>query len=88
MKDQLRMSARAMYAPFSAYDHQRFPYWKPSVAVCRSNKCAPGVDGQDFVDIEAYGLQRWLGELVVVVKGRQQPRPETTPAHGLLILKP
>jgi hypothetical protein len=54
---------------------------------CRSNKCAPGVDGQDFVDIEAYGLQRWLGELVVVVKRRQQPRPETTLAHGLLILK-
>jgi hypothetical protein len=41
------------------------------------------VDGQDFVDIEAYGLQREL----VVVKRRQQPRPETTPAHGLLILK-
>ena len=55
-------------------------------AQCRSNKGAPGVDGQDFVDIEAYGLQRWLGELVVV-KRRQQPRPETTPAHGLLILK-
>jgi hypothetical protein len=27
-------------------------------AQCRSNKGAPGVDGQDFADIEAYGLQR------------------------------
>jgi hypothetical protein len=27
-------------------------------AQCRSNKGAPGVDGQDFVDIEAYGVQR------------------------------
>ncbi len=30
-------------------------------AQCRSNKGAPGVDGQDFADIEAYGLERWLG---------------------------
>src|SRR5712664_3276415 len=26
----------------------------------RSNKGAPGVDGQDFADIEAYGVERWL----------------------------
>src|ERR1700681_1256300 len=26
-------------------------------AQCRSNKGAPGVDGQDFADIETYGLQ-------------------------------
>lgn len=30
---------------------------------CRANGGAPGVDGQDFVDIESYGLERWLGEL-------------------------
>jgi hypothetical protein len=34
------------------------------VAVNRSNKGAPGVDGQDFADIEAYGVQRWLAKLV------------------------
>jgi hypothetical protein len=34
-------------------------------AQCRSNKGAPGVDGQDFADIEAYGVQRWLGELAL-----------------------
>jgi hypothetical protein len=28
---------------------------------CRSNKAAPGLDGQDFVDIETYGGERWLG---------------------------
>jgi RNA-directed DNA polymerase len=27
-------------------------------AQCRSNKGAPGVDGQDFADIEAYGVER------------------------------
>src|ERR1700730_10408125 len=30
-------------------------------AQCRYNKGAPGVDGQDFADIEAYGVERWLG---------------------------
>lgn len=30
---------------------------------CRRNDGAPGVDGQTFADIEAYGRDRWLGEL-------------------------
>jgi RNA-directed DNA polymerase len=30
---------------------------------CKTNKGAPGIDGQDFADIEAYGEERWLGEL-------------------------
>ena len=30
---------------------------------CRANGGAPGVDGQTFEDIEAYGLERWLDEL-------------------------
>ena len=37
-------------------------------AQCRSNKGAPGVDGQEFADIEAYGVQRWLGELALALK--------------------
>ena len=36
-------------------------------AQCRSNKGAPGVDGQDFAGIEAYGVQRWLGELALAL---------------------
>lgn len=32
-------------------------------ARCRSNGGAAGVDGQTFEDIEAYGQERWLGEL-------------------------
>ena len=27
-------------------------------AQCRSNKGAPGVDSQDFADVEAYGVKR------------------------------
>jgi group II intron reverse transcriptase/maturase len=32
-------------------------------AKCRANRGAPGVDRQDFSDIEAYGIERWLSEL-------------------------
>src|SRR5450759_4847348 len=30
---------------------------------CKANHGAPGVDSQDFADIEGYGEERWLGEL-------------------------
>jgi len=44
-------------------------------AQCRSNKGAPGVDGQDFADVEAYGVQRWLGELALALK-EESYRPD------------
>ena len=37
-------------------------------AQCRSNQGAPGTDGQDFADVEAYGVQRWLGELALALR--------------------
>ena len=37
---------------------------------CRTNGGAPGVDEQDFADIEAYGLKRWLGELTEELRSR------------------
>jgi hypothetical protein len=40
-----------------------------------SNKGAPGVDGQDFADIEAYGVERWLGELALALR-QETYRPE------------
>jgi RNA-directed DNA polymerase len=42
---------------------------------CKANKGAAGVDGQEFHDIEAYGEQRWLGELAQRLK-RKDYRPE------------
>ncbi|MFW6038969.1 MAG: FlgD immunoglobulin-like domain containing protein, partial [bacterium] len=30
---------------------------------CRANDGAPGIDGQTFADIEAYGVEAWLDEL-------------------------
>ena len=44
-------------------------------AQCRSNKGAPGVDGQDFADIEAYGETRWLGELALALR-QETYRPD------------
>jgi hypothetical protein len=38
---------------------------------CKANKGAPGIDGQDFADIEAYGEDRWLGELADTSAGRR-----------------
>jgi len=35
---------------------------------CRANRGAAGVDGQTFEDIEAYGGERWLGELAEELK--------------------
>ncbi len=54
-------------------------------AQCRSNKGAPGVDGQDFSDVEAYGLERWLGELAIALKEKTY-RPE--PIRRVFIPKP
>jgi group II intron reverse transcriptase/maturase len=39
-------------------------------ACCRANGGAAGVDGQRFADIEAYGPERWLGELAQELKGQ------------------
>src|SRR3974377_484810 len=36
---------------------------------------APGVDGQDFAAIEAYGLERWLAELALALR-KETYRPE------------
>jgi group II intron reverse transcriptase/maturase len=42
---------------------------------CRRNGGAPGVDGQTFDDIGAYGLERWLGELAQELREKTY-RPE------------
>jgi len=43
---------------------------------CRSNGGAAGVDGQTFDDIEAYGVDRWLGELTEALQGKTYtPQP-------------
>src|ERR1700719_3147222 len=36
---------------------------------------APGIDGQDFADIGAYGVERWLAELALALR-QETYRPE------------
>ena len=54
-------------------------------AQCRSNRGAPGVDRQDFVDIEAYGVERWLDELALSLR-KETYRPD--PIRRVFIPKP
>lgn len=44
-------------------------------AQCRSNQGAPGVDAQDFEAVEAYGVERWLGELALALR-QETYRPD------------
>ncbi len=54
-------------------------------AQCRSNKGAPGVDGQEFADVEAYGVERWLAELAQALR-KESYRPD--PIRRVFIPKP
>lgn len=79
-KLQAALYAKAKQSPdyrfYSLYDK----VYRPDVlacayAQCKANGGQPGVDGQRFEDIAAYGLERWLGELAQELKGRTyQPR--------------
>lgn len=50
----------------------------------RSKGGKPGVDGEDFSDIEAYGEERWLGELTEVLK---EKRYRASPVRRVYIPK-
>ena len=79
-KLQMALHAKAKAEPgfrfYALYDKiSREDILMHAYAQCRSNKGAPGVDGQDFADIEAYGVQRWLGELALALR-EESYRPE------------
>jgi retron-type reverse transcriptase len=72
-----KAKAEAGYRFYALYDKiSREDILAHAFAQCRSNKGALGVDGQDFADIEAYGVQRWLGELALALREESyQPDP-------------
>lgn len=75
-KLQTALHAKAKETPefrvYALYDKiYRMDVLTHAYACCRANKGASGVDGLTFDDIEAYGRERWLGELA------QQLREET-----------
>ena len=50
--------------------------WRFAFDRCRSNGGAPGIDGQTFADIEAYGVEKWLDELADDLRKKTyQPQP-------------
>jgi RNA-directed DNA polymerase len=64
-----KAKAEAGYRFYALYDKiSREDILARAYAQCRSNKGAPGIDGQDFADVEAYGVERWLGELALALK--------------------
>src|SRR5512132_2848014 len=72
-----KAKAEAGYRFYALYDKiSRDDILAHAYAQCRSNKGAPGVDGQDFADIETYGVERWLGELALALREENyQPDP-------------
>src|ERR1700732_4190634 len=71
-----KAKAEAGYRFYALYDKiSRDDILAHAYAQCRSNKGAPGVDGQDFADIEAHGVERWLAELALALR-RETYRPE------------
>ena len=71
-----KAKAEPGYRFYALYDKiSREDILAHAYAQCRSNKGAPGVDGQDFADIEAYGVERWLAELVLALR-EETYRPE------------
>jgi group II intron reverse transcriptase/maturase len=66
---QTALHTKAKNAPdyrfYALYDKlYRRDVLEYAYARCRQNHGAPGVDGQSFADIEAYGAERWLDELM------------------------
>jgi hypothetical protein len=76
-----KAKAEAGYRFYALYDKIfRADILAHAYALCRSNRGAPGVDGQDFADVEEYGEEKWLGELALALKeGTYRPHPISRP---------
>jgi RNA-directed DNA polymerase len=71
-----KAKAEAGYRFYALYDKiSRDDILAHAYAQCRSNKGAPGVDGQEFADVEVYGVERWLGELALALR-EESYRPD------------
>ncbi len=71
-----KAKSEAGYRFYALYDKiSREDILAHAYAQCRSNKGAPGVDRQDFADIEAYGVERWLDELALALR-EENYRPD------------
>jgi len=79
-KLQAALHAKAKGAPgyrfYALYDKvYRADVVAEAYEQCRKNGGAAGVDGQRFEDIEAYGVEKWLGELAQELREKRY-RPQ------------
>jgi RNA-directed DNA polymerase len=71
-----KAKAEPSYRFYALYDKlYREDILAHAYAQCRANKGASGVDRQDFTAVEAYGVERWLGELALALR-EETYRPE------------
>jgi hypothetical protein len=81
-----KAKAEAGYRFYALYDKiYREDVLAYAYAQCRSNRGAPGVDRQDFAEVEAYGVQKWLGELALALR-QETYRPD--PIRRVFIRRP
>jgi len=65
----VKAKAEPGYRFYALYDKlYREDILTHAYAQCRANRGAPGVDGQDFAEVEAYGVERWLSELAFALR--------------------
>ena len=88
-KLQAALHAKAKDTPdfrfYSLYDKVHRPdVLAFAYRCCEANKGCAGIDGQTFGDIEAYGPERWLGELMEALRNKTY-RPQ--PLRRVYILK-
>ena len=89
-KLQQALHAKAKESPdfrfYAVYDKiYREDILAHAYRLARSNGGKPGVDGEDFVQIEAYGVERWLGERAQALK---EKRYRASPVRRVTIPKP
>ena len=83
---KIRKLQRALYVKAKQEPTRRFHFlydkvWREDIlghayACCRANGGAAGVDRETFADIEACGVERWLGALREEVRtGCYKPQP-------------
>jgi len=84
--EKIRTLQRALYVTAKQEPTRRFhvlydKVWREDIlahayALSRANGGAPGVDGETFSRIHAYGVERWLDELGEEIRtGRYTPQP-------------
>jgi len=83
---KLQRLQRALYSKAKQEPSYRFHFlydkvWRTDVlttayALCKKNRGTAGVDGQTFADVEAYGVEGWLGETQEELRvGHYKPQP-------------